>query len=41
VHRVVEYGELQIIMPWALNGNMTDQDLGNIFAAQCRERLSL
>jgi Cytochrome c len=31
-HRVVQVGGLQTIMPWTMYGNMTDRDLGNIYA---------
>ena len=31
-HRVIQSGELQTIMPWTMYGNMTDADLGNIYA---------
>jgi mono/diheme cytochrome c family protein len=31
-HRAVQPGEMQTIMPWTMYGNMTDRDLGNIYA---------
>lgn len=31
-HQVAQPGKLQTIMPWTLYGNMTDKDLGNIYA---------
>ena len=31
-HRTMNKGDIQTIMPWALYGTMTDQDLGNIYA---------
>jgi cytochrome c2 len=31
-HRTVNQGDVQTIMPWTLYGNMTDKDLGNIYA---------
>jgi hypothetical protein len=31
-HRSIKPGELQTIMPWTMYANMTDKDLGNIYA---------